>query len=77
MTCFAITISDIVKQLSTDMHCSLYVDDFVIYVSARNIAHSSRMIQGTINKLMAWTKEKGMRFLQEKTVVVKFYKIRT
>ena len=50
-----------------------YVNDFAIFISARNLTHSSRLIQGSI-KLMDQTKEKSMRFSQEKTVVVKFEK---
>ena len=40
VTCFAITINDIVKQLSTEVQCT--VNDFAIFISARNVIHSSR-----------------------------------
>ena len=56
------------------MHCTLYVDDFTIFVSAATITHSTRIIQIAINNLEQWTKTKGMRFSIEKTVAIKFEK---
>ena len=72
VTCFAIAINDIVKQLSTGVQCTLYVDDFAIFISARNETHSNRIIQTSINKLSEWTKTKGLKFSREKTVAIKF-----
>ena len=74
VTCFAVAINEIAKQLSTDVQCTLYVDDFVIFTSAVNPAHSSRLIQTTINRLVNWTKTKGMMFSNEKSVAIKFEK---
>ena len=77
VTCFAIAINDIVKQLGTEVHCALYVDDLVIYTTAKNAAHSNRLIQRSINKLTDWTSQKGMRFSEDKTVAIKFEKRRS
>ena len=74
VTCFAIAINDIANTLSRDVHCTLYVDDFTIFVSAKKEHTSERLLQNTINKLEKWAKERGMKFSQEKTVVMKFNK---
>ena len=74
VTLFAIAINKITKQLRSEVHCTLYVDDFTIFVSAATITHSTRIIQIAINNLEQWTKTKGMRFSIEKTVAIKFEK---
>ena len=76
VTLFAIAINDITKQIGPEVSCTLYVDDFTIFVSASNLNHSTRVLQMAINKLEKWTKTKGMKFSREKTVVVKFEKRR-
>ena len=74
VTCFALAINDIPKQLSAGVQGALYVDDFAIFTSAVNLSHSNRIIQTSINKLLEWTKTKGMKFSSEKTVAIKFEK---
>ena len=74
VTLFAIAMNEITKQLGPEVHCTLYVDDFTIFVSAATITHSTRIIQIAINNLEQWTKTKGMRFSVEKTVAIKFEK---
>lgn len=75
-TLFSIAINDITKQLEPDVNSTLYVDDFTIYKSAHSEAHSTRVLQNTINRLEQWTRTKGMIFSSEKTVAVKFEKRR-
>ena len=74
VTLFAIAINEITKQLGSKVHCTLYVDDLTVFVSAATITHSTRIIQIAVNNLEQWTKTKGMRFSTEKTVAVKFEK---
>ena len=74
VTLLAIAINKITEQLGSEVHCTLYVDDFTIFVSAAIITHSTRIIQISINKLEQWTKTKGMRFSIKKTVAIKFEK---
>ena len=71
VTLFAIAINEITKQPGSEVHCTLYVDDFTIFVSAATITHSTRIIQIAINNLEQWMKTKGMRFSTEKTVAIK------
>ena len=74
VTLFVITINEITKQLGSEVHCTLYVDDFTIFVSAAAITHSTRIIQIAINNLEQWTKTKGTRFSIEKAAAIKFEK---
>ena len=74
VTLFAITINKVTNQLGSEVHCTLYVDDFTIFVSAATITHSTRIIQIAINNLEQWTKTKGMKFSIEKTATIKFEK---
>ena len=74
VTLFAIAINEITKQLWSEVHGTLYVDAFTIFVSAATIAHSTRIIQIAINNPEQWTKTKGMRFSIEKPVAIKFEK---
>ena len=74
ITLFAIAINEITKQFGPEVHCTLYVDDFTIFVSSATITHSTRIIQIAINNLEQWMKTKGMRFSIEKTVAIKFEK---
>ena len=67
VTLFVITINEITKQLGSEVHCTPYVDDFTIFVSAATITHSTRIIQIAINNLEQWMKTKGMKFSIEKT----------
>ena len=66
VTLFAIAINEITKRLGPEVHCTLYVDDFTIFVLAATITHSTSIIQIAINNLEQWTKTKGMRFSIEK-----------
>ncbi|MEL7079277.1 MAG: reverse transcriptase family protein [Cyanobacteria bacterium J06582_2] len=76
VTCFAVAINDIVRQVSAEVKCALYVDDFTIFISARNDNHSNRVLQNSINQIVEWTKTKGLKLSSEKTVTIKFEKRR-
>ena len=71
VTLCAIAINEITKQLGSEVHCTLYMDNFTIFVSAATITHSTRIIQIAINNVEQWMKTKGMRFSTEKTVAIK------
>ena len=74
VTLFAIAINNITNQLGPQVSCTLYVDDFTIFISSTNLIHSTRILQMSINKLEQWAKTKGMKFSSEKTVAIKFEK---
>ena len=72
VTCFAIAINDIAQTLSRDVHCTLYVDDFTIFVFSKKKCTSIMLFQNTINILEKGVKEKAMKFSKEKPVAMKF-----
>ena len=50
VTLFAIAIDNITMQLGPQVSCTLYVDDFTIFISSTNLIHSTRILQMSINK---------------------------
>ena len=44
VTCFAIAINDIPRQLTNEVHSTLYVDDFAIFTTATKTAHCSGQV---------------------------------
>ena len=56
------------------MCTALYADDFTIFASAKEERASEKLLQNTINILEKRTKERGMKFSQEKTVLMQFSK---
>ena len=60
-----IAIYNILEQLSCDVPCALYKDDFTIFASERIEAHSSGGIQSIVSKLTEWTQLKGMKFKKQ------------
>jgi hypothetical protein len=72
VTLFSIKINDIVKCVQPGVECSLYVDDFLISHSAKNIHTAERQLQQCLNKLQNWCDENGFRFSSTKTVCLHF-----
>ena len=59
ITCFTLAINDISKQLSPEIQSTLYVDDFAIFTSVVNVAHSNRIIQSSIDKLRVYADQRN------------------
>ena len=55
VTLFSIKINSIVKAINPGVECSLYVDDFVICLRARNMNTIERQLQQCLNKLQSWS----------------------
>ncbi|WP_435316530.1 reverse transcriptase domain-containing protein, partial [Klebsiella pneumoniae] len=72
VVCFALAINDIYTSIPEGVEHSLYVDDLVIYVSAKKGNLSDRRLQGGIFSLEKWAKNKGVNFSKSKTVAIKF-----
>ena len=72
VTLFAIKINSIVKCLTKDIKASLYVDDFQICFSGKNMSTIERQLQLCLNKLDTWSYENGFKFSTSKTVCVHF-----
>ena len=49
--CFALAINDIVTAVPDEISCSLYVDDFVLYLSCSTLPSVVRRMQLAINRV--------------------------
>ena len=72
VTLFAIKINSIVECLTKEIGASLYVDDFQICFSGKNMSTIERQLQLCLNKLDTWSNENGFKFSTSKTVCVHF-----
>ena len=76
VTLFSIKINSIVKAINPGVECSLYVDDFVICLKARNMNIIERQLQQCLNKLQSWSNENGFKFSKTKTKCMHFCNLR-
>ena len=76
VTLFSIKINSIVKAINPGVECSLYVDDFVICLRARNMNTIERQLQQCLNKLQSWSNENGFKFSKTKTKCMHFCNLR-
>ena len=67
VSCSAFARNGIVEKLSQDIRCTFYTDDWMIFARVRNEAHSSEVIQSSVNKLAERTQPKDMKFSSEKS----------
>ena len=74
--CFALAINDIVTAFPNGVRCSLYVDNFVSYLSGSTLLSAVRRMQLAINKVADWTDSHGIRFSEEKSYAVHFRRTR-
>ncbi|MEO1419229.1 MAG: reverse transcriptase family protein [Bacteroidota bacterium] len=72
VTCFAVAINNILESVSPPVRGSLFVDDFVIYVTTYDAVSACRYLQKTINAISAWALENGFKFSSSKTVAMQF-----
>uniref|UniRef100_UPI003EBA9C07 reverse transcriptase domain-containing protein n=1 Tax=Klebsiella pneumoniae TaxID=573 RepID=UPI003EBA9C07 len=71
VTLFGIAINNILENLG-QVHGTLYADDLCIYYTGEDTHHIQHTLQNAINKISAWTDNRGLCFNVEKTVVVQF-----
>ena len=76
VTCFSVAINKIVQKVSSPVKCSLFVDDFLMYVSSYDAATACNYLQKSINEVTKWAEENGFRFSSSKTVAVRFTRMR-
>ena len=72
VTLFNIKINNIVKNINNGTNRALYVDDFLICYSVRNMNHIERQLQICLDKLHKWTTENGLKFSKEKMKCIHF-----
>ena len=72
---FGIKINDIVKCVK-DLDCSLFVDDFGIFIRSKNVETIEFKLQRCLNNIEDWATENGFKFSKTKTQCVHFCQIR-
>jgi ribonuclease HI len=71
-TLFILKMNSITKCLSTNINCSLYVDDLLITCQSKNFQLAEQKIQECLRKLETWCNENGFKFSSTKTNCVHF-----
>ena len=59
-----------------DLDCSLFVDDFGIFIRSKNIETIEFKLQQCLNNIEDWATENGFKFSKTKTQCVHFCQIR-
>ena len=72
VTCFAVAINSILKNISPPVRGSLFVDDFVIYVTSYDAVSACAYLQRAIDAISVWASNTGFKFSSSKTVAVRF-----
>ena len=75
-TLFNLKINSIVKCISSDVDCSLYVDDFLITCKSKDLNIAEQKLQKCLKNLESWCNENGFKFSPTKTNCVHFTKKR-
>ena len=71
-TLFNVKLNDIAKALTHGVECSLYVDDFVIFIRSSTIEGCERQLQMCIKSIVGWTRRNGFTVSSNKTVAMHF-----
>ena len=69
---FILKINSIADVIPASFEKSLFVDDFSITCSSRNMASIERQLQLCLNKIEKWADENGFKFSKTKTVCMHF-----
>ena len=72
VTLFILKINSIADAIQASFENSLFVDDFSITCSSRNMASIERQPQLCLNKVEKWADENGFKFSKTKTVCMHF-----
>ena len=70
-----IKINKITTCLPSKINGLLYVDDFFICYSSKNMATIKRKMQQSINKILKWTMKNGFKISHNKTKCMHFCQI--
>ena len=75
MILFMIKINKITICLPLEINGSLYVDNFLICYSSKNMVTIERKMQQCINKILKWTMKNGFKISRNKTKCMHFCQI--
>ena len=64
-----IAINEIANSLPLGLYKTIYVDDFAVCASDRNLPTIKRQPKLALNQITKWTKETGLTFSLTKTKV--------
>ena len=73
---FSIKINSIVRTLSPGVNSSLYVDDFLVCYSSKQMHTIERQLQQCLARIQKWADQNGFRFSKTKTVCMHFCNLR-
>ena len=71
-TLFNVKLNEIAEQLSREVKCSIYVDDFVIFMKSSTPDGIACRLQRSINKISDWARSNGFTICEDKTVAMHF-----
>ena len=71
-TLFIMAINDLAKQLPVGVQCSLYVDDFAIWIIYSDVYAGQFILQKSLNMIVSWTTAHGFTISFNKTVAITF-----
>ena len=74
---FALAIDDITKNMSRNVQCQLYVDDFILYSTSVYLPALECRVQRAINGTLQWATSHGFFFSRDKTKGILFTRKRT
>ena len=69
---FIVAINDIVYTLPKGVQCSLYVDDFAVWLSYLNEKEGQKVLPAAIDSIISWTSSYGFTISRSKTVAITF-----
>ena len=72
-TLFILKMNSIVKCVSGEVDCSLYVDDLLLTCQSPNLSVAENKLQQCLNKLEVWCNKNGFKFSPTKTNCVHFF----
>ncbi len=72
VTLFGLRINSIVQNINPNIQCSLFVDDFAIYIRSCTVNEAESIIQKCINKVQAWCDCNGFKFSPSKSHCILF-----
>lgn len=69
---FLISINEVLQTIHKPVKGFLFADDLTIICTGKNIQHTARLIQNTLNNLQKWSDNTGFKFSKTKTEYIIF-----
>ncbi|XP_043264182.1 uncharacterized protein LOC122404313, partial [Colletes gigas] len=72
VTFFLLAIDEISSIIKAPVKCTLFADDFNLFVSGKNIKTSEDIMQKTLNQISLFSAKTGLKFSESKSKVIVF-----